>query len=293
MLIVGIDGYYQWIFGENIFGWKLNNQDRLAGFFRNEKIIGGYLARLIPLCLGLLIYSISLNHTKLLIGLAFLIFIDVLTFGSGERSAFFFIILFSLTIIFLSNNFKFVRLISFIVSAIIIIIISIYVPISNQKVIDTLHAVSSNNLTSLAPYSPLHEQHYIIGLKMFKANPLFGQAPNMFDVLCQKEEFNYLEGCTNHPHNSYIQLLAETGLVGFMFLFFAFVTISIILLRHFLGILKISNYNLPDYMIFLLAGMFFMTWPLIPTGSFFNNWTNVMYYLPVGFILSYYYNSKL
>ena len=202
-------------------------------------------------------------------------------------------LLFSLIIIFLSNNFKFSCLITCIISTIIIIIISIYVPTSNKKVMDTIHSVSSNNLTFLAPYSPLHEQHYVIGLRMFKANPFFGQAPNMFDVLCQKEEFNYFDGCTNHPHNSYIQLLAETGLVGFMFLFFAFVTISIILFRQFLGILKIANYNLPDYMIFLLAGMFFMTWPLIPTGSFFNNWTNVMYYFPVGFILSYFYNRKI
>ena len=53
-------------------------------------------------------------------------------------------------------------------------------------------------------------------------------------------------------------------------------------------VLKISNYNLPDHMIFLLAGMFFMTWPLIPTGSFFNNWLSIMYLLPI----SYYLNEK-
>ena len=36
-----------------------------------------------------------------------------------------------------------------------------------------------------------------------------------------------------------------------------------------------------------------MTWPLIPTGSFFNNWTNVMYYFPVGFVLNYFYKTKV
>ena len=293
LLIVALDGYYQWIYQENIFGWKLDNPDRLAGFFRDEKIIGGYLARLTPLCLGLLVYGIHLSRIKLFIGLAFLICIDVLTFGSGERSAFFFMTSFTLILIFLSNKFKFVRLITFIISSIIITIITINVPTSNQKVMDTFDQVTTNNIAPLAPYSPLHEQHYIVGLKMFKTNPIFGKGPNMFDILCQKDEYNYLDGCTNHPHNSYIQLLAETGLIGFMFLFFAFTTISIILFRHFLGNLKISNYNLPEYMIFLLAGTFFMTWPLIPTGSFFNNWTNVMYYLPIGFILHYFYNNKI
>ena len=296
LLIVGLDGYYQWVFGYNILGWyaEEGNYDRLAGFFRDEKILGGYLARLTPVGLGLLLFSLKMTKTKLFIGLIFLIFIDVITFGSGERSAFFFMTAFSFILIFLSNNFKLARLITFIVSAIIIFIVTVYVPTSNKKVMDTVNQVSTNNFTPLAPYSPLHEEHYIVGLMIFKDNILFGQAPNMFDILCQEDRYFYsVVACTSHPHNSYIQLLAETGLIGFSFLFFAFIVISVILFRHFLGILKIYNYNLPDHIIFLLAGLFFMTWPLIPTGSFFNNWTNVMYYLPVGFVLHYFYNDKV
>ena len=43
----------------------------------------------------------------------------------------------------------------------------------------------------------------------------------------------------------------------------------------------------------LFAAIFIATWPLIPTGSFFNNWTNVMYYLPVGFVLHFFYKDKI
>ena len=100
LIVVGLDAYIQWIFGSNIFGWSTGRPDRLAGFFRDELIIGGYLARLTPLCLGLLICSLKITRTKLLIGLFFLIFIDVITFGSGERAAFFFITLFSILLIF-------------------------------------------------------------------------------------------------------------------------------------------------------------------------------------------------
>ena len=39
--------------------------------------------------------------------------------------------------------------------------------------------------------------------------------------------------------------------------------------------------------------LFTFTWPLIPTGSFYSNYTNVFYYLPVGFVLNYFYGHKL
>lgn len=294
LIVVGLDAYIQWIFGSNIFGWSTGRPDRLAGFFRDELIIGGYLARLTPLCLGLLICSLKITRTKLLIGLFFLIFIDVITFGSGERAAFFFITLFSILLIFLSNNYKLYRLLTFIVSCILIVIVTYTVPASNEKVRETLNQTTTNTIVPLAPYSPLHEEHYIVGLKMFNDNLIFGKGPNMFDILCKKAEYYHSPGgCTTHPHNSYIQLLSETGIVGTSFLVLAFLVLSFLLFKHFLGILGIINYNLPDHIVFFLAGLFIMTWPLIPTGSFFNNWTNVMYYFPVGFVLYYFYKDKV
>ena len=294
LIVVSLDAYYQWIFGENIFGWTSYQRGRLSGFFRDELIIGGYLARLTPLCLGLLIYFYEIDKKKLTIGILFLIFIDVIIFGSGERAAFFFITLFSILIVVLSNNYKLYRLMTFGISSIIIVLVTLYVPDSNYKVQETLNQVSTNNLTPLAPYSPLHEEHYIVGLKMFIDNPFFGQAPNMFDILCQEEKYYYsVEGCTSHPHNSYIQLLAEAGLVGVIFLAFAFLVLSFLLFRQFLSILGLTKFQMPDYLIFFVVGLFVMTWPLIPTGSFYNNWTNVMYYFPVGFVLNYFYNTRV
>jgi O-antigen ligase len=295
LLVVGSDGYLQWISGYNIFGWTAADRvDRLAGFFRDELILGGYLARLTPVALGLLVYAYKPTRNKIIIGLFFLIFIDVLIFGTGERAAFFFITLFSILLIFLSNNYKIYRLITFVISVSIITAVTLYVPASNLKVKETLNQASTNTLVPLAPYSPLHEEHYIIALKIFADNPMFGQAPNMFDILCLEDRYYYsLEGCTSHPHNSYIQLLAETGIIGFLFLLTAFIFVSIILLKHFLSMFNIYNNKIPEYMVFLMSGLFIMLWPLIPTGSFFNNWTNVMYYLPVGFVLHYFYKDKI
>ena len=80
----------------------------------------------------------------------------------------------------------------------------------------------------------------------------------------------------------YIQLLSETGIFSFFIVFLIF-------LFCFYKILKIKlnqeqNIN-DDINFFLHIALFISLWPLVPTGSFFNNWLNVIYYLPIAFIL--------
>ena len=290
--IVALDGYYEWIFGYNIFGWTANHATRLSGFFRDELIIGGYLARLVPLSFALLLYSFHLTKKNMIIGLFLLVFFSIIIFGSGERAAFLFIMMFSFLIVLLSNNFKFYKLITFTLLILIIALITIYVPHSALKVEETFVNITHNRLLPFAPYSNLHEEHYIVALRMFVEQPIFGQGPNMFPELCHLPKFDFERGCTLHPHNNYIELLAETGIIGVSFLFFTFFIISFLLLKQFLSFF--FNYKkMPDYIIFLLILLFTMTWPLIPTGSFYSNYTNVMYYLPVGFVLSYFYDHIL
>jgi hypothetical protein len=35
----------------------------------------------------------------------------------------------------------------------------------------------------------------------------------------------------------------------------------------------------------LMASFLITLWPIIPTGNFFHNWLNVIFYLPVGFFI--------
>ena len=44
-----LDGFLQYFSGENILGWKIQNDGRVSSFFGDEKILGSYLSRLWPI----------------------------------------------------------------------------------------------------------------------------------------------------------------------------------------------------------------------------------------------------
>jgi O-antigen ligase len=128
---------------------------------------------------------------------------------------------------------------------------------------------------------------------MFKDKPFFGHGPNTFRKLCFNPEYIVSEhSCTTHPHNSYIQLLAETGIFGFLVLLFAF---FYFLKKYILKLFNIlfSKYKKNKLSLnnFIEINFLINIFPLSTAGNFFNNWTSIIYYFPLGFYL--YYRNKI
>ena len=95
-------------------------------------------------------------------------------------------------------------------------------------------------------------------------------------------------GCTTHPHNFYIQLLSETGIIGFVTIFSIFIYLIFLVLKNYLfSFQKKQQKNLmTNFQICLIFGFIATLLPFIPNGNFFNNWISMIMFYPIGFYLS-------
>ena len=131
------------------------------------------------------------------------------------------------------------------------------------------------------------------GIKMSSDNYIFGNGIKSFRIKCKElkyytkknykafkdkpddyyEGFTGIDNCSTHPHNYYIQFLAETGVFTFLLVFFVWI-------YAFYKFIK--NNSLETKIIYL--SIFVNLFPFITTGNFFNNFIGILLILPISFI---------
>ena len=142
-------------------------------------------------------------------------------------------------------------------------------------------------------FTPAHDSLYRTAFNMFKDQYIVGHGPKMFRELCKEEKYaTGITPCMTHPHNFYVQLLAETGVIGFLFLFSSFFYVLYASFSQLKSIIFRQKRKLSDYQVCLLAGILISVWPFTPNGNFFNNWLMIVYSLPVGFYLQSIFSKK-
>ena len=297
--ILIFDGFYQYFFYENIIGMTNINKLRISSFFGSELIYGSFLSKFLPILIGLLIFFHKNNIDKMLTYLIICLSV-IAIYISGERSSFI-LTLISIIIIMISTNFFYKS--KFYIFLVIILVLSI-ITSSNQGLKSKWQSTISNTILNFSDKIVLENKEYFLildkkytymglsAIKMFNDKPILGHGVKSFRFNCKKEaykidefnSYNFRLNCGNHPHNTYIQLIAETGIIGFGFIIFFFIFISFSLLKSFFINQKKTFPKAFDLRICILSCIFINLFPFATTGSFFNNWLSIVYFFPIGFL---------
>ena len=301
--VIFFDGIFQQLFNFNLLGYKKAGIDldystsHITSFFNDEKKLGSYVVRLLPVFLSL-IYLNDINSKKY--ELMMLFFSSIIIFYSSERTALllFFVICF---FYFLISSHK-----RYIIISLLIIFVTLFSFEKNltfKYIHFTFEQTGLNNLFKdykpkqpfneemIRYYSKEHEDLSYTAYQIFKKNYLFGSGIKTFFNECQKmskenieikNERNNKLLCSNHPHNTYIQILSEIGIFGFLIIFLLFCKSFLDNIR-ILFLKKLTSINKSYY--FINLSIIINIMPLVPSGSVFNNWISLMIFFPVGFYL--------
>lgn len=314
-----IDGYIQYFFKENLFSFKLHGGNRVSSFFGSELILGSYLARFFPIIFGLFVFidnKLKIKNKKLLVILTLtFVLSEGLIVLSGERVALFFMNLSAIFIILMINDYKKYRFWTYVGSLFLIFGLIFFFPKTHDRIIkqtiDGFTAINTknadnNNIKEFYIFTKTHNDMYIAGLQVFNNNKFFGVGPRQYRNKCKdydesvkieieeslryhpdKRDYTLTKiSCQTHPHNTYIELLSETGIFGFTLVFGIFLLIIFFsMMQFFNNIFNKKKKYFNDFEICLLSAMIISLWPLAPTGSFFNNWMSIIYYFPIGMFL--------
>ena len=293
-----IDGYFQYFFGKNLFGYSLYNDYRVSSFFGSELILGSYLARFFPILFGLFILVDEPKKNKLILFLITIIFIlsEGLIFISGERLALFFMNLSAVYIILMLKKYRIYRLWTYLISLSLIVLLLNFVPNSKERIIEQTMKDFKINTDSYLHFeerienkfyifSKPHTDMYITAYRIFLDNKFFGVGPRQYRNVCD-QYFVSEYSCETHPHNTYLELLSEAGIFAFLIVSILFILLCYISIKHLIfKFIHSKNGIMNDLEVCLLSAILISLWPFSPSGSFFNNWMSIVYYFPVGILL--------
>lgn len=266
---------------KNLFIGNLIRADRISSFFGDEMILGSFVSRLFPL-ITYLIYHNFKNKNYVFFLITFITVVIVIL--SGERVSLFYLFLF-LMIFLIFFNFQFKILI---LSTFFIFIFSLIFtfPVLKERILTQTFSQIFLENKKITFFSIQHESHAVAAIKIFKDNPILGIGPKNFRFECKKKNYDVSKfSCTTHPHNFYIQLLTETGLLGVVIPLIFLFNILKFYIRIFFNKFNRSLKDIHIIQTCFYSSFLITFFPFIPTGNIFNNWLSIVFYLPIGFFI--------
>jgi len=278
VLLLSFDAIFQKIFGFNFVGLEMSHSIRVSSFFGDELILGSFIVKILPLLIALTFYFNFKRKFLISIGIIFISIFPIVF--SAEKAALALFLIFLFIFFFgLELNLK-IKLFLLILSISTIILMLFVNPKIKNRVIDQ---AIINTQEGKYIFSRVHESHFKTAYNMFLDKPLLGHGPKMFRIACSNKKYQHDRfSCSTHPHNFYIQLLAETGLIGFMFLAIFYLWLLKQFFKEIYKLFKTNHIDSTKY--FLLSSLLLVFLPISPSGNFFNNWVASNYAFSIGLL---------
>ena len=287
-LIISIDIIIQFFLKKNIIGLPIIIEGRPSSFFKEEPIAGGFLQKFLMFLIFFVIFLKKKTKTNLFVLIMFCIcFIPIFLTGNKMPTIIFFMsgILFFI----MEKKFKEIIIVSIFTLSFIFLIfnqssnsrIKYNVKILMHETIYIIQELPNLAFNNYISRDYIWKSGYLIhfnsGIQIWKQNKISGNGLKSFRLKCTYENY---QTCNTHPHNYLIEILVDTGVVGFLLIYALFILGLINFLKFYFSE---NDKNIKNIAFVFFVLIFFEFFPLRSSGSFFTTSNSIFIFtiLPI------------
>jgi O-antigen ligase len=298
-IFVCLDLILQLLSGKDIFG-NLKTPRKLSGPFGDELIAGSYLQRFSIFIFFFFAAQIKIKNKNFLIIILVLFFSLVffsLVIAGNRMPLVLFVLMFS--ILFLTE--KKLRNYSAIFIPFLLIIFALIFNLNQEVEDNTRHflqmvnqlflfffEILSQNTNSNVRYAYINNTYvneFFSGYLTWQQNFFIGGGIDSYYLNC----IEVSKHCASHPHNYYLEILSELGILGFILTLIIFIRILKVALskKNYLNIIFEKNLIAPFFLLFIVE-----IFPIKTSGSFFTTGNSTFLFFIIAVIIGLSNKSK-
>ena len=297
-LFVSFDIFYQFAFSQDIFGIKPLHPSKLSGPFGDELVAGGYIHKFSLFGIFVLpFFKLKKSYLSLILSTLFLIYMTAIILSGNRMPLVLFLLSIFLIILFEKKTRKYLPISLIVVSSVIFVIYK-----NNSIVKDSFDSFFDNStdiinvfvIENITKSSKIPEKRIPIYYQEFKTsygtwmmNKYIGGGIKSFRHNCPKRKIlshNERTTCNMHPHNYYLEILTDLGIIGLIIscLIFIITIYNSLIKNYFLKQTKVINIISVPFIFVFISEIF----PLRTSGSFFTTSTSTFIFILIAVIIT-------
>ena len=297
-LFVSLDIFYQFTFSKDIFGLEPLHPSKLSGPFGNELIAGGYIHKFSLFSIFVLpFFKFKKTYLSIVLSIIFLIYMTAIILSGNRMPLVLFLLSIFLILLFENKTRKYIPLSLIAVSSVLFIIYknnSIVKDSFDSFIVNSSRMINIFVVENITKSSKIPENRipvYYQEMKTFYGtwmmNKYIGGGIKSFRHNCPKRKIlshNERTTCNTHPHNYYLEILTDIGLIGMIIscLIFILTIYNSLIKNYFLKTRKSINIISVPFIFIFISEIF----PIRTSGSFFTTSTATFIFIMIAVIIS-------